>query len=280
LKQEWAARGEAGSILLSTARTVYVQLQFRPEYQRPTALQDLRFRRALAHGIDKQAIVDAVLDGEPGMADALVAKEEEYYPELDRALTKYPLDLRRTEQLLTEMGYTKDAEGYFGQGGTRLSVSLTPLGDYLREALILVDGWKRAGIDVPLQTLSPAEQTDQRIATIFPTLIITQFGINPNPVFPFIAATISSEATRWAGRNKGGYFDPDMERFYNLYSTSLERKDRNQAVIGGMKLISDQAAYFPLYYAYEVMAHAGSLVGPLTARRSSSMWKVESWHWR
>jgi peptide/nickel transport system substrate-binding protein len=241
---------------------------------------DLRLRRALAHGIDKQAVVDAVLDGEPGIADTLVAKEEEYYPELDRLLTKYPLDLRRTGQLLAEMGLTRDGEGLFGQSGSRLSVSLTPLGDYLREALILADGWKRAGIEAPLQTLSAAEQVDQQVASIFPALIITQFGINPNPFFPFISATIASPATRWAGRNKGGYLDPEMDHLSEVYNSSLERHDRNRAVMQAMKLVSDQAAYFPLYYGYEVVAHGGSLVGPRAARKASAMWKIEEWHWR
>jgi hypothetical protein len=47
-----------------------------------------------------------------------------------------------------------------------------------------------------------------------------------------------------------------------------------------MALVSEQAAYFPLYYAYEVMAHTGNVVGPRTARRANSMWKVEEWAWR
>jgi peptide/nickel transport system substrate-binding protein len=280
LRQEWAARGQPGSVMLGTARTVYLQPQFRPEYVRPAAMLELRFRQALAHGIDKQAIVDAVLDGEPGMADTLIVKEEEYYPELDRMLAKYPLDLRRSEQLIAELGFMKDGEGLFAQGGTRLAVGVQVTTNYLRDALVLADGWKRAGLEVPLQTLSATEQINQEIASTFPALRITQFGISPNPFHQFNSTTIASPATRWAGRNKGGYYEPEIDRLAELYYTSLDRHDRNRAVMQAMKLVSEQVAYFPLYYGYEVVAHTGNLVGPRAARKAQALWNVEEWSWR
>jgi peptide/nickel transport system substrate-binding protein len=280
LRKEWAARGQPGTVMLGTARTVYLQLQLRPDYARPAAMLDLRFRQALAHAIDKQAIVDAVLDGEPGIAETLIAKEEEYYPELDRLLTKYPLDVRRTDQLLSEEGFAKDGEGYFGRGGDRLSVGIQVTTNYLRDMLVMADGWKRAAIDSSLQTLSAAEQINQEIVSIYPALRITQFGISPNPFHQFSSATTATAANRWVGRNKGGYFDPEIDRLADIYYSSLDRKDRNRAVMQAMKLVSEQAAYFPLYYGYEVTAHIGSLVGPRAARKAQSMWKVEEWTWR
>ena len=44
--------------------------------------------------------------------------------ELDKVLTKYPLDYRRGEQLLTEMGLTKDGDGFYSQGGQRATVTI------------------------------------------------------------------------------------------------------------------------------------------------------------
>lgn len=274
LKHEWAGVAARGKVLLGTARTVYVQLQFRPEVVQPKAMLDVRFRQALAHGIDKQAIVDAVLDGEPGMADAMVAKEEEFYPELLQVLTKYPLDLRRSDQLLSSMGFAKDGEGYYGQGGSRLNVSLTPFGNYLREALVLADGWKKAGIDTPVRTLSAAEQLNRENSQNYPALGIIQFGIKPNPLPYFVSSSVVT-----TGPNMGGYADPEIDRLYHVYAASLDRNDRNQAVIQGMKLLSEQAAYFPLYYGYEVVAHTGHLVGPRVARQKYAMWTIEQWHW-
>jgi len=204
LKHQWAARGEPGAILLGASKTVIVQLQFRPEFHDPTALMDVRIPRALAHAIDKQAIVDTVLDGEPGMAETLVSKEEEYYPELDRALTKYPLDLRRSDQLLPEMGFRRDGERLFGHSGARLSAEMIVAGGgsgYPREALILADGWKRAGTETPNRTLSAAEQLDMANR-----LDLSGLAHRPVPgrslINPFTRLNIASmamAARRWSG---------------------------------------------------------------------------------
>jgi peptide/nickel transport system substrate-binding protein len=283
LRREWTARGEPGSVILAAARTIFVQIQYRPEYQNPAALRELPFRQALAHAIDKQAIVDAVLDGEPGMADTLVAKDAEHYPELDRMLTKYPLDLRRADQLLSGMGLIRDGEGFYMQSGRRTSTTIqvaSGAGGFPREALILADSWKRAGIEAPVWTLSAAEQLNQELGSTYPALRITRAAIDAYPFNGISSANISRPATRWLGANRGGYSDPEIDRLTQAYDTSLDRHERNRAVVQAMKLLSDQAVYFPLYHAYDVVAHAGALSGPRAARQRNALWKVEAWHWK
>jgi peptide/nickel transport system substrate-binding protein len=280
LKREWAARNEPGIVLLGTAKTVYVQVQYKSEYQQPTVLRNARFRQALASGIDKQAIVDAVLDGEPGMADTLIPKHAQYYHDLDRVLAKYPHDLRRVDQLIAEMGFTKDSDGFYGQAGARVSPGLTPFGDYQREALVLADGWKRAGIDTPLRVLSTAEQLSPQYSQTYPALGIIQAASTAVIANVFIYFASPAATGRTGGPNMGGYIDPEIDRLYGAYTSSLEQSDRNRAVVEGMKLLSDQAAYLPLYYAYEVVAHAGSIMGPRSGLKRNALWNLEEWRWQ
>jgi peptide/nickel transport system substrate-binding protein len=282
LRRDWAASPDSGSILLSAARAVFAQPQFRPEYVRPALLLDSRFRQALAYAIDKQAIVDVALDGEPGAADTVIAREEEFFPALDRALTKFPLDLRRSEQLLAELGLQKDGDGFFRQG-ERLGVGLQVAaggGGYLREALVLADGWKRVGIEAPLRTLSAAEQSDQELAATYPGVRLTQLNVLANPFLFFTAATLASPANRWSGRNKGGFVDPEVEQLAGRYLGALDRTERNQALIQGMAILSQRAVYFPLYYGYDVIAHSGRLVGPRGGRQNNALRQIETWHWK
>jgi hypothetical protein len=77
----------------------------------------------------------------------------------------------------------------------------------------------------------------------------------------------------------GGYTDPEIDRLYGVYITSLDRNVRNQAVIDGMKYLSERSTYFPLYYGYELVAHTGNLVGPRAGLKRYALWKIEEWTW-
>src|SRR5439155_4568548 len=89
LRREWAGRA-SGAILLSPTQLRYLQVQHRPEYQKTPALLDLRVRRALLHGLDRQALADAVMDGEGVVAEGMVPPTVPYYADVDRAVTRYP----------------------------------------------------------------------------------------------------------------------------------------------------------------------------------------------
>ena len=174
LKRQWVATGE-GTIAYNPTKIRYVQIQYKPEYASPQAIQDLRVRQALAHATDKQALADAMIDGEPGQADTFLSPLSPYFADLDKVLKKYPLDLRRSEQLMNEAGFTKDGTGGYAQSGVRLIPELAAFsGQGEKEALILQDSWKRAGVETTLRTITPAQQRDLELVSTYPAFRIEQ----------------------------------------------------------------------------------------------------------
>lgn len=272
LKREWVATG-AGTLLLNPDKTRYVQVQYKTEYTRPNAVIDRRVRQALAHAIDKQSLVEAMLDGEQGMANAALSNRVDYFPEVDKAVTKYPFDLRRAEQLLAQAGFTRDGEAVRGQDGNRLTTELWAFaGQGEREAVVLNDHWKRAGVEAPLRILSPAEAQDRQLISTYPAFRIDQMTAS-EPYNQFSKVGYATAANNWTGSNRGGFADPEYDRSFEIYQTTLDATERVRAGIQMNKVISDQVAFFPLYYAYLVQAHTSSLVGPGVAH-------VHEWYFR
>src|SRR5206468_11588874 len=113
LQREWAAT-HAGIVENVPSTAVTNLIQFRADYQKTPALLDLRVRRALAHAIDKQALLDALFEGQGTIADSAISPEDSYFPEVEPVITRYPYDTRRTEALMNEAGFFKDAEGFYG----------------------------------------------------------------------------------------------------------------------------------------------------------------------
>ncbi|MDR7417510.1 MAG: ABC transporter substrate-binding protein [Armatimonadota bacterium] len=79
-----------------------------------TWFQDVRFRRALNHAIDRQAIVRQVYADRatPSWSPVSIADARYHNPNV----RKYPYDLKRAQDQLAEAGFTKDAAGRLRDG--------------------------------------------------------------------------------------------------------------------------------------------------------------------
>jgi peptide/nickel transport system substrate-binding protein len=189
---------------------------------------------------------------------------------------------------MTDAGFAKDREGFYAQNETRLSAEIRATADGMgdREAPILADTWKRAGLDTPLRILTSAQGQNGELRSAFPALSTvystTLVGSIVTEKFP--TKYMATAANGWTGVNRSGYSNPEYDRLYEIVATTLDVHERNRARVQAEKLLSDQAAYFPLYYFYSVIAHAGSLVGPRSAYYSAGastlVWQVEQWHWQ
>lgn len=82
---------------------------------RLTWFQDVRFRRALNHAVDRQAIARQIYAGRatPAWSPVSVANRRYHNPNVRR----YPYDLARAQDLLAEAGFTKDARGVLRDTG-------------------------------------------------------------------------------------------------------------------------------------------------------------------
>jgi peptide/nickel transport system substrate-binding protein len=288
LRQEWAARTQ-GRFLLSPIQLRYVQVQARPAYADPQAFLDVRARRALLHAIDRPSLAEAMVDDRGMAAETMVPPVVGYYAAADRAITKYPYDVRRTEQLMTELGYPKAADGILvSSTAGRLSPELGGLseGQEAQDTTIVADYLKRAGIDARLNLIPAAmrsgPQADEMTAT-FPALNTNNNSLNP-PMLAmekFTSATIGTPANNWRGTNKMGWSTPEYDRLANAFTSTLDSKEGDALMVQMLVMASNELPALPLYFNFSVAAHVGSLHGPEAATPSSTLYyNIHQWEWR
>lgn len=282
LKREWEAAGKGRVLMGSVNAGGHPMIfQFRPEFLKTPELRDLRVRKALAHTVNRQAIVDGFYEGIGEYPDTFVSRGEPYYSELDRALTKYPYDPRRTEQYLEEAGLTKDREGFFAsRTGERFTPDYQTLAGtvFERGQAIIAETWRRAGISAQTSVLPAAQVRDLEARHTFPG--IGTLGTMAADLFP--SGEIGTPEKRWAGQNRGGWSNPEYDRLWEAYKSSLDRTERYRHMIQMMKLVSDEVPAFPLYYNIEpTFAHTVALRGPdLGATGTSGFWNLHEWELR
>src|SRR5207245_264205 len=150
VKRDWAPRN-AGTVIFSPNLARGIRAQLRPDLLETRAILDARVRRALAFALDKGALNDSLYEGQNIMAESLFPPVMAFYPEIERAIAKYPYDLRRSEQLMMEAGWARAADGFYAsptEGRLSPELKTNASAQYESEQSIIAAGWRQAGFDI------------------------------------------------------------------------------------------------------------------------------------
>jgi peptide/nickel transport system substrate-binding protein len=287
LLRDWEPSGR-GKVILKRGVPVVMEVQLRPEHAANLALLDVRVRRALAHAIDRKALNEGLFDGRGFPTEHAVPEGAPFFAEVDRAVMKYPLDPRRTEQLMHEAGFIKDQEGMFTDAsGQRFQVELrySQSPEWERRAAILSDSFRQAGIlGTPYPLPVEAGRSRETRAT-FPSLASRGGGVEEQN---FTSAEIASPANRWGGRNRTGWSSPEYDRLFEAFNTTLNRAERIQHFAGMQRLLSENLPVYMLHFYMRVNGYTAGLVGPeaevpaigTLTRQASQNWNLHEWYWR
>jgi ABC-type transport system substrate-binding protein len=285
LEREWAARS-GGTVQYRPHLPRFVQVQHRAEYANPPAVRDVRVRRALSHAIDKGAINETLFEGKGITSDSLIYPTLDFYPLVDRAVPKYPFDLRRTEQLMLESGYAKDTGGFWAsptEGRLNLEVRNIQSAQNDAERAILADSWRRAGFEVTEDVFTPAQTRDGQTLGTFRALSITSAAAVREglKIEDYTCDRASRPETRWFGQNRGGWCNPQYDRLVEGFLATLERSERNQLVAQAVTVLTEDLGLLPLHFNPQVIAFAAGVRGVNVKVPAADLsWNIQEWEFR
>jgi ABC-type transport system substrate-binding protein len=180
---------------------------------------------------------------------------------------------------MIEAGYSRDRDAiWIGATGQRFQPAFYDNGDAQHQimAAILLDSWRRAGIDAQNFVMPQSFILDLEAVSTYPGSIIETVG---NSAFAdrYSSTQIASPANRWRGSNRGGWANPDFDRAWDRFNSTLDINEQNQAVVDMMKIHSEQLPSYPLSFNLQVVAHTAALKGPQKEVRS---WNIHEWEWQ
>lgn len=285
LKREWEAAGK-GTAISTLGTAVFLFLQQRPEYVGHEALLDLRVRRALGHAVDREAINEGLFDGLGASTETPVPPNVPFYPEVDRLMTRYPLDLNRAVQLMNDAGFTRDAQGFFSNPQGRrfhIDFAVQNASEIERMQAIVSDSWRRAGFEVRTAVIGTQLYTQQETRHTLPGLGYAFFSGAENT---FRSSEIGTAANRWSGNNRSAWTHPEYDRLWEATNATLDLSERGRYIAQMMALVSEYLPGYALYFSQGVRTWASSLQGPTTRdsssfgrsiRSSTSYWDIHDW---
>jgi peptide/nickel transport system substrate-binding protein len=273
LEREWAGN-HGGTVLKSFDQHRRAELQTHPERANPIALRDARVRRALADAIDRDALNDALIDGSGRIANTLIAPGLDYFEAANSMVTKYPFDLRQTEQLLAQVDYTKGPDGIYRHptaGRFALEVKTLEGGQNEAEMAILADQYRRAGFDVSEGVVPAAQIQSGQVRASFSGMQTTSGGT----IDILSSKNTARPENRWQGHNRGSWTNPEFDRLITAFESTLDRTERGGYIAQAAKLYSDEVPSIPLYYNVRVVPHVAALKGAVAM--APPLWNVHQW---
>ncbi|MBX3142752.1 MAG: hypothetical protein KF813_03265 [Trueperaceae bacterium] len=230
------------------------------------AVQDVRVRHAVAHAIDRELIVEAIIEGGGVLATSVLGAPVFGYKDM-KLLELYPYDPERAIELLQEAGYTRGSDGMMRDAsGQVLTLQALPSnGRTLKDREIaetLQEFLRQVGIDVQLDIFEWATTFElMRGSTLdYDLNSFTWFTTTGDADYTMFSNYVSTELPP-ASWNRWRYSNPDVDAWLRAARASLDQAER--AELYG--LVQDQLAIdlpaIPIYGSYEVAVLTSNITG-------------------
>jgi peptide/nickel transport system substrate-binding protein len=229
------------------------------------ALKDKRLRQAIAHAVDKQALVDRVLGGYGTAATGVI-------PALYQNLTYQPadgeafnFDLAEANRLLDEAGY-KDSDGdkvrEMPNGGRPLNFRLFARqeSNTSQQSVQFMQGWLRdIGIGTEVKVVE-----ENRLTEIIGQGEFDMFEwgwvVEPDPDYQLSTFTCGSRSYKSGGDitanlSDSFYCNPAYDKLYEQQKVTIDPAKRAEIVKQMQKMLYDDAPYVVTFYYDELQAY-------------------------
>lgn len=209
-------------------------------------LNDVRVRQAIAHAVDREALIRDLLLGQGKIAHSILPEESWAYV----SGTVYNFDPAKAKQLLDEVARDPDADGpqmrFSKQVVFKVSGSSAAAKNY---AGVIQNYLKNVGIPVSIETAELNTLFDELRRGNFQISYGQWVGGNQDPIFfkdLFATSEIPTE-TR-ASRNRSRYSNAELDKLLDEAVNTFDRERAKQLYAQIQQIVSRDAPILPLWY--------------------------------
>ncbi len=243
-------------------------------------LSDLKVRQAIAFGINKQRIIDKLLNGQakPGTSELNTGFWE------CRDIQPFPYDAAKAKALLDEAGWKAGADGIREKGGVKLRLKYsTTSGNKLRKdsQVLVVEDMKAIGVDMFIENAPSSVvigswdgNSPRRRGNFDIIMYTTNAGIDPHSqmVNLWSSARIPSEANK-GGTNYTRFSDPKADELLANAGKEPDAAKRKAMYCEMAKMTYDQVNMIYLYQRLKIDSYRDRL-----QNFKENVWSFVGWN--
>ena len=236
---------------------------------------DVAVRRAMAHAIDRNLIVNTLLDSLVTVVNGPIQPLSNAY---EKNVTTYQYDPARARALLDSAGWTSGADGIRAKGGTRLAFTMiTQSGFAIRENVsqALQKQFRDVGIDASVRLIDGTSISSVWFKGDFDAMLHWwQSGADPE-----ITLFFASDRMPPAGRNVNYFKDDTLTTMLYASDRTADETARIELLKKAQQRVAMLVPELPLYNTSKVDAVPANLQG-FTGNPTNAgpFWNV--WQWQ
>jgi peptide/nickel transport system substrate-binding protein len=223
---------------------------------------DLNFLRAIAHSIDREAIINTVLNGYGKPAASYLSPENTRF--YDPNLTPYPYDLERARQLLRDGGYTDRDGSLTDRDGNRIEFTLyTNAGNQLREKIcaILKEDWDNLGMKVNFKALDFGLLVEKLDVTFDWDAMLMGFtgSVEPHNAANLLRSSGNLHLWQPNQQQPASEWEAEIDRQLEIGARALDPEQRRQAYWRIQEILNEQLPMIQTVHALRFTAYTNTL---------------------
>ena len=196
-------------------------------------LQDVNLRKAFMHAINREGIVDNVVEGRGQVVNAPMLPSSWAYPE-ESMLDSYEYDVEKAKSLLKEAGWEdKDGDGIVeNEDGEKLELTLVCQTNHpIREktAVVIQENLKEIGVKIEIDSMEYSSVMDQVVANHEFDLYMmgNTLSLDPDPRPMWHSDAISNEKGV-VGYNIVAYYNEETDKLIEKGNATLDQSERKE----------------------------------------------------
>ncbi|EPY13128.1 MULTISPECIES: ABC transporter substrate-binding protein [Paenibacillus] len=209
--------------------------------------KDKRVRQALAYGLNRQEIVDAVFQGYADPIDVPQSKQSWSYTD---DVTKYNFDLEKAKQLLDEAGWKVGADGKREKNGEKFVIHFTAsTPSEVNDAIIPIaqKNYGDLGIEFIADQMEFNAVIDKRKKGDFDMLFMA-WSLTPDP------QSSENVFTTKGHQNDIGYSNPKVDELFIQSNSTLDVEKRKEIFHSIYKELNEDLPYIYMYQRRDMYA--------------------------
>ncbi len=247
--------------------------------------QNVAFRRAIAHCMDREALIDQAMNGAAFVQHSYLTEDHPLYPG-DEAITIYEFDPQAGRALLAGLGWEDtDGDGIVNDAaGTRLAFTIGTRQNPLRETvtrIVQAQLLEHCGIEVNIELLGSEFFADGPEGPVFGrNYDVAEFAWLSGPEPPcnlYISTQIPNEEHGWGASNNTGFASPAFDEACQAALNAVEPEEKAARHAEAIAIWTEQLPSIPLFARSKITVVRPNVTGVIIdPTNTTELWNIEN----